>query len=105
MPQVRARGIAVQNLDKKQLDRGHGIERTLSPPIGDATTGGQDGIRLQLACPVLLKLFDYLGECRRHWGSPLCVSERLTSHTGDRHGGQEGKATIRLIPMHTSAYA
>ena len=29
MPQVRARGIAVQNLDKKQLERGHGIERTL----------------------------------------------------------------------------
>jgi hypothetical protein len=88
MTQVRARGIAVQNLDKKQLDRGHGIERTLPPPMGDATTGGQDGIRLQLACPVLLKLFDYLGECRRHGGSPLCVSEQLTPHTGDRHGGQ-----------------
>ena len=75
-------------MDKKQLDRGHGIERTLPSPIGEATTGGQDGIRLQLACPVLLKLFAYLGECRRHGGSPLCVSELLTRHTGDRHGGQ-----------------
>src|SRR5262245_5797418 len=97
MPQVRARGIAVQNLDNKQLERRHGIERTLPPPIGDATTGGQDGIRLQLACPVLLKLFDYLGECRRHGGSPLWVSERLTPHTEDRHGGQErGASTANL---------
>src|SRR5262247_2496924 len=88
MPQVRACGIAMQNLDKKQLDRGHGIERTLPPPLGDATTGGHDGIRLQLACPVLLKLFDYLGECRRHGGSPLCVDKRLTPHTGDQEGRQ-----------------
>src|SRR5215510_3682263 len=58
MPQVRARGIAMQNLDKKQLDRGHGIECALPPSIGDATTGGQDGLGLQLAGPVLLKLFD-----------------------------------------------
>ena|SRR6266568_9197571 len=77
MTQVRARSISVQNLDKKQLDRRHRIERALPPPIGDATTGGQDGIGLKLACPVLLKLFDDLGECRRHGGSPLGVRERL----------------------------
>jgi len=88
MTQVRARGIAVQNLDKKQLDRGHGITRALPPPIGDTTTSRQDGIRFKLGCPILLKLFDYLSERRRHWRSPLCVSERLTPHTGDRHGGQ-----------------
>src|SRR5215813_9591482 len=38
MPQVRARGIAMENLDKKHLDRGHGIKRTLPPPIGGVTT-------------------------------------------------------------------
>src|SRR5712692_5503864 len=96
MTQVRARSIPMQNLDKKQLDRRHGIERALPPPIGDATTGRQDGLRFKLACPVLLKLFDDLGECRWHWGSPLGVSERLTPHTGDRHGEQEGEVTARL---------
>src|SRR6266436_6746040 len=34
MTQVRARRIPMQNLDKKQLDRRHGIERALPPPIG-----------------------------------------------------------------------
>jgi len=48
MTQVRARRIAMQNLDKKQLDRCHGIERALPPPIGDATTGRQDGIGFKL---------------------------------------------------------
>ena len=38
MTQVRARGIPVENLDKKQLDRGHGIQRALPPPIGATTT-------------------------------------------------------------------
>jgi hypothetical protein len=56
----------MQNLDKKQLDRGHGIECTLPPPIGGATTGRQDGLGLKLASPVLLKLFDDLGESRRY---------------------------------------
>src|SRR5262249_45243458 len=105
MPQVRARGIAMQNLDKKQLDRGHGIKRALPPSIGDVTTGRQDGIGLKLAGPVLLKLFDYLSECHRHWGSPLYVSERLTSHTGDRHGGQEGEVSVRLTSMNKDSYA
>jgi hypothetical protein len=34
MPQGRARGIAVQHLDKKHLDRGHGIKHALPPPVG-----------------------------------------------------------------------
>ena len=105
MTQVRARRIPMQNLDKKQLDRRHGIERALPPPIGDATTGRQDGLRFKLACPVLLKLFDDLGECRWHWGSPLGVSERLTPHTGDRHGEQEGEVTARLTAMNKRSYA
>ena len=39
MTQVRARGIPVQNLDKKQLDGRHRIEGTLAPPIGGVMTG------------------------------------------------------------------
>src|SRR6516165_2332799 len=105
MPQVRARGIAMQNLDKKQLDRGHGIECALPPSIGDATTGGQDGLGLQLAGPVLLKLFDDLGECRRHGGSPLCVDKRLTPHTGDQEGRQWVAVTAWLSLMNKSTYA
>jgi hypothetical protein len=66
MTQVRARRLPMQKLDKKQLNRCHGIERTLPPLRGDATTCRQDGLGLKLACLVLLKLFHYLGECRRH---------------------------------------
>src|SRR5215470_12002988 len=102
MTEVRAGRIAMQNLDKKPLDRGHRIERTLPPPIGDATTGGQYGLGLQLACPVLLKLFDDLGERRRHGGSPLCVSERLTPHTGDQEGRQWVAVTAWLSLMNKS---
>ncbi len=105
MTQVRARRSAMQNLDKKQLDRRHGSERALPPPIGDAPTGRQAGLGLKLARPGLLKLFDDLGEGCRHWGSPLCVSERLTPHTGDRHGEQEGAVTARLTAMTKRSYA
>src|SRR5512132_2098393 len=104
MTQVRARRIPMQNLDKKQLDRCHRIVRTLPPLIGDATTGRQDGLGLKLACPGLLKLFHYLGECRRHRGSPLCLSERLTPHTGDRHGGQERAMTAQLTSINKRSY-
>ena len=103
--QVRARRIAMQNLDKKQLDRRHGIERALPPPIGDVTTGRHDGLGLKLAGPVLLKLFDDLGEVSLSSGSPLSVSERLTPHTGDRHGAQEGAVTARLTAMNKHSYA
>jgi hypothetical protein len=102
---VCARRIPVQNLDKKQLDRCHGIEQTLPPPIGGATTGRQDGLGRKLTCPVLLKLFDDLGKCRWHWGSPLCVSERLTLRTGDRHRGQEGEVAVQLTAINESSYA
>ena len=105
MTQVRARGIAVQNLDEKQLDCRHRIERALPPPIGGVTTGRSDSVGFKLACPVLLKLFDDLGACRCHWGSPLCVSERLTPQTGDRHGEQEGAVTARLTAMTKRSYA
>jgi hypothetical protein len=50
-------------------------------------------------------LFDDLGECRCHRGSPLSVSERLTPHTGDRHGEQEGAVTARLTAMNKRSYA
>jgi hypothetical protein len=71
MTEVRTRGIAVKNLDEKQLGCGHGIKRALPPPIGDTTTGSQDGVGLELTCPLLLKLFDDLGDRRRHRGTPL----------------------------------
>ena len=71
MTQVRARGITVKNLDEKQLDCGHRIERSLPPSIGQTTTSRHDGVGLELACPILLKLFDHLGDRRRHLGSPL----------------------------------
>jgi hypothetical protein len=60
-----------KNLDEKQLGRGHRIECALPPPIGDTTTGRQDGVGLELACPILLKLFDRLRDRRRHRGSPV----------------------------------
>ena len=57
MTEVRTRGIAVKNLDEKQLGCGHRIKRALPPPIGDTTTGSQDGVGLELICPLLLKLW------------------------------------------------
>src|SRR5215471_7286599 len=104
MTQMRARRIAMQNLDKKQLNRCHGFERTLPPLIGDATAGRQDGLGLKLAGPVLLKLFHDLGECRCHRGSPLDLSERFTPHTRDCHGGQEGEVTARLTSINKRSY-
>jgi hypothetical protein len=71
MTEVRARGITVKNLDEKQRGCRHRIERALPPSIGDTTTSRQDGVGLELACPILLKLFDHLGDRRRHRGSPL----------------------------------
>jgi len=66
MTQVRARGIAMQDLDEKQLSCRHSIACALPPPIGGVTTGRSDSVGFKLGGPVLLKLFDHLGERRRH---------------------------------------
>ena len=62
VPQVGARGIAIDPLDKKQLGRGHGIETPVSPRIADVLTGAQDRGGLKLGGPLLLELFHHLGE-------------------------------------------
>src|SRR5262245_56923342 len=105
MTEVRARGIPVQNLHEKQLDCGHRIEHALPSSIGQTTTSRHDGVGLELACPILLKLFDHLGDRRRHLGSPLRVNEQLTPHTGDRKGRQLVEATAGLTLADQSLYA
>jgi len=105
MAQGRPRGIPVQNLDTKHLQRGPGIEQALSPPRGDRMTRCQDGCGGKLGGPLLLQWFDDLGACRRHWGAPLGVHERRTPHTAERHGGQEGEEIARRTSMNKSSYA
>ena len=61
-----AGGIAIDNLDKEQLGRGHGIETAVPPLIADVMTGVQDRVGFKLGGPLLLELFHHLGEGRWH---------------------------------------
>jgi hypothetical protein len=105
MTQMRARSIPMKDLDKKQLDRRHRIKRVLPPPIGDATTGRPDGLGRKLVGPILLKLFDDLGDRCCHQGSPLGIGEQLTPHTGDRQARQLTAGTTRLTSMNKGSSA
>jgi hypothetical protein len=58
---MRTRGIAVKNLDEKELHRDDRIEHALSPLIGHGMAGSPDGVGFKLTGPILLKLFDDLG--------------------------------------------
>jgi len=66
MSQMRTGGIAMKNLDEKELHRDHWIEQTLSPRMADIAAGTANGIGLKLTRPILLKLFDHLTDSRWH---------------------------------------
>lgn len=68
---MRTDGIAVDDLDEKQLRCGRGVETSLSPLIADFMADLQDRVGLKLGGLVLLELFDYLGEGRWHGGPPV----------------------------------
>jgi hypothetical protein len=58
--------IAVKHLDKKERHRDDGIKHALSPLIGEVMAGSADGVGFKLTGPILLKLFDDLGNRCRH---------------------------------------
>jgi hypothetical protein len=56
----------VKNLDEQALHRDDGIEHAWSPLIGKVIAGSADGVGFKLTGPILLKLFDDLGNrCRQ----------------------------------------
>jgi hypothetical protein len=63
---MRTRGIAVKNLDEQELHRDDGIDQALSPLIGKVMAGSPNGVGFKLTGPILLKLFDGLGNCCWH---------------------------------------
>jgi hypothetical protein len=56
----------MKNLDEKARHRDDRIEQTLSPLRADVVAGAADGVRLKLAGPILLKLFDHMADGCRH---------------------------------------
>jgi hypothetical protein len=60
------RRIAVKNLDEQERPRDDRIKHALSPLIGEVMAGSADGFGLKLTGPILLKLFDDLGNRCRH---------------------------------------
>jgi hypothetical protein len=76
MSQMRTGGIAMKNLDEKELHRDDRIEQTLSPRMADIATGTADSIGLKLTRPILLKLFDHLTErLSGNQTAPSCLSQ------------------------------
>ena len=63
---MRTGGIAVDDLDEKQLSGGHGVETSLSLLIADIMADLQDRVGLKLSGPILLELCHHLGEGRWH---------------------------------------
>jgi hypothetical protein len=59
-------GIAVKNLDEKARYRDDRLKHALSPLIGDVMADLADGCGGKLMGPILLKLFDDLGNRCRH---------------------------------------
>jgi hypothetical protein len=59
------RGIAVKHLDDKALHRDDGIKHALLPLRGEVMAGSVEGFGCTLTGPILLKLFDDLGNRRR----------------------------------------
>ncbi len=63
---MRAGGIAVNDLDEKELGGGHGVKTSLSPCIADIMADLQDGVGFKLGRPILPELFHSLREGRWH---------------------------------------
>jgi hypothetical protein len=69
MSQMRTGGIAMKNLDEKELNGDNRMEQTLSPLVADVVAGAADGFGLKPVGRIVVKLFDHVADGpRSHMG-------------------------------------
>src|SRR5215831_16405595 len=79
-----ARGVAMQNLSKKELHGGDGREYTVAPGgIAGLLTRANDGFWLQLGRPLGFESAQHGGDTGYHRSTSCARGDHRPFHTGD----------------------